>query len=180
MADCTEGDRLNEQIFDAVIQLIGGVLAHGEKLAGEFGLPPFAVKAMHYLDGGIAMKELGQRMRCDPSFVTSIADLLESRGLASREPNPADRRTKNLVLTTAGVELKQRLEREMVASMPWCHALDRAERESLLTMVRKLIEAENTQAAAPTGAPARAPGHPGAAPAGEVTDPSSPAQAGAH
>ena len=180
MAECTEGDRLNQQIFDAVTQLIGGVLANGEKLAGEFGLPLFAVKAMHYLNGGIAMKELGRRMGCDPSFVTSIADLLESRGLASREPNPADRRTKNLVLTTEGLALKQRLDREMVASMPWCRALDRAERESLLDIVRKLIEAENAQAAALPGAPARAPGHPGAGPAGEVTDPSSPAPAGAH
>ncbi len=179
MAECTEADRLNQEIFDAVAQLIGGVLANGERLAGEFGLPLFAVKAMHYLDGGIAMKELGRRMRCDPSFVTSIADSLEQRGLARREPNPADRRIKNLVLTTEGVELKERLEREMVASMPWCHALDLAERESLLGTVRKLLDAETAQAAAVPGAPARAPRHPGTAPAGEVTDPSSPAPAGA-
>ena len=112
MAECTEADRLNQEIFDAVAQLIGGVLANGERLAGEFGLPLFAVKAMHYLDGGIAMKELGRRMRCDPSFVTSIADSLESRGLARREPNPADRRIKNLVLTTEGLELKERLEHD--------------------------------------------------------------------
>ena len=181
MAECTEGDRLNQQIFDAVAQLIGGVLANGEKLAGEFGLPLFAVKAMHYMDGGVPMKELGRRMRCDPSFVTSIADSLESRGLARREPNPADRRIKNLVLTTEGVELKERLDREMVGSMPWCHALNLAERRSLLAIVRKLIDAETTaQAAAPPEAQARVPRHPGATPAGEVTDPSSPAPAGTH
>ncbi|MFI5066148.1 MAG: MarR family winged helix-turn-helix transcriptional regulator [Streptosporangiales bacterium] len=152
MAECTEGDRLNQEIFDAVAQLIGGVLANAERLAGEFGLPLFAVKAMHYLDGGIAMKELGRRMSCDPSFVTSIADSLESRGLARREPNPADRRIKNLVLTTEGLDLKERLERDMVASMPWCHALDLAERKSLLTIVRKLTDAEAAQGTAVPGA----------------------------
>ena len=178
MAECTEGDRLNQEIFDAVARLIGGVLANGEKLAGECGLPLFAVKAMHYLGGGIAMKELGRRMRCDPSYVTSIADSLESRGLARREPNPADRRIKNLVLTAEGLDLKERLDRDMVASMPWCHALDLAERKSLLTIVRKLIDAEAAPGAAVPGGPAGAPRHPGAAPAGEVTDASSPAPAG--
>jgi MarR family transcriptional regulator, organic hydroperoxide resistance regulator len=93
------------------------------------------------------MKELGRRLRCDPSFVTSIADSLEKRGLAKREPNPTDRRIKNLVLTPEGSEFRTRIEQEMLASMPWCTALDRDERETLLALVRKLI------AATPQGQP---------------------------
>jgi DNA-binding MarR family transcriptional regulator len=139
---CAEDDELNQEIFDAFAELIGSVLAEGEKLAGRFGVPLFAVKAMHWLDGGLPMKELGRRMRCDPSFVTSIADSLEKRGLARREPNPADRRIKNLVLTAEGVELRDRLDKEMLANMPWCGALDLAERKSLLAMVHKLIAAQ--------------------------------------
>lgn len=139
---CAEDDELNQEIFDAFAELIGSVLAEGEKLAGRFGVPLFAVKAMHWLDGGLPMKELGRRMRCDPSFVTSIADSLEKRGLARREPNPSDRRIKNLVLTAEGVELRDRLDKEMLTNMPWCGALNLAERKSLLVMIRKLIAAQ--------------------------------------
>ena len=32
------------------------------------------------------MKELAQRMGCDASFVTTIADTLEKRGFLRREP----------------------------------------------------------------------------------------------
>ena len=52
------------------------------------------------------MKELGLRMGCDPSFVTTVADALEKRGLARREPSQRDRRSKNLVLTDEGVALR--------------------------------------------------------------------------
>ncbi len=43
----------------------------------------------------MAMKELGKRMHCDPSFVTLVADMLEKRGLAfvSRTQATAGSRT---------------------------------------------------------------------------------------
>ena len=84
------------------------------------------------------MKDLGQRLHCDPSFVTSIADALEQRGLAKREPNPADRRIKNLALTDRGLEIKAAMEQETLGLMPWTHALDREEREQFLELVRKM------------------------------------------
>jgi MarR family transcriptional regulator, organic hydroperoxide resistance regulator len=174
MGECSEGDQLNQQLFDACAQLMGGLLAELDKQAGRFGLPVFAVKAMHWLDGGIAMKELGRRMRCDPSFVTAIADSLEKRGLGRREPNPADRRIKNLVLTAEGLALKERLERAAVDSMPWCRALDLDERKSLLALVRKLVDAQASVAAATAGAPRRTRTEHD----GEVTGQPSPAPAG--
>lgn len=141
MAEPAEAERLNQEIFNAFAELIGRVLAQGQQLADQFGVPVFTVKAMHWLDGSMAMKELGRHLRCDPSFVTSIADALEERGLARREPSPADRRVKNLVLTAEGRELKARLEQAMVTSMPWCTALDLTERKTLLGLVRKLAAA---------------------------------------
>jgi DNA-binding MarR family transcriptional regulator len=175
VCECPEGDKLNQEIFDAFAQFIGHMLAQGEKLAERFGVPLFTVKAMHWLDGGIAMKELSRRMRCDPSFVTAIADSLEKRGLARREPNPADRRIKNLVLTADGIELKDELEREMLALMPWCGALDLTEKESLLALVRKLISAETAKTSA---TPAQAPPPTGGEGAGEVIGALSSASAG--
>jgi MarR family transcriptional regulator, organic hydroperoxide resistance regulator len=137
-----EGNKLDQEIFDALTELVGLAMRRGEEISEQFGVPGVCVKAMHRLDASIAMKELGKRMHCDPSFVTAIADTLEKRGLARREPNPADRRIKNLVLTPEGLELKGQLEEALLRQMPWCHALDQQERETLLMLIHKMINAE--------------------------------------
>jgi DNA-binding MarR family transcriptional regulator len=90
------------------------------------------------LDGPLAMKDLGRRMHCDPSFVTGIADMLEKRGLAVRESDPGDRRVKRLVLTPAGLELKRQVEQAVLAHMPWRTALSTDERSCLLTLIHKM------------------------------------------
>lgn len=148
MAWCPDGgDELDRELFDAMSGFLGQLLRHGDKLAEEFGVPIFCLKALHRLGTSVTMKELGQQLHCDPSFVTMIADTLEKRGLARREPNPADRRLKNLVLTDRGLELKRKVERALVGEMPWSGALGRDEREQLLRLIRKMAGA----AAAPAG-----------------------------
>jgi len=94
-------------LLDALGGLIARLLAEGERLAKDCEVPTFFIKALHLIDGPLSMKELGQRMHCDPSFVTSIADMMEKRGLAVRESDPADRRVKRIVLTSAGLDMKQ-------------------------------------------------------------------------
>jgi DNA-binding MarR family transcriptional regulator len=101
-------------------------------------MPAFVMKALHMLSGPLAMKDLGRRMHCDPSFVTGIADTLEKHGLAARESDPGDRRVKRLVLTPAGAELKHRIEDEILARTPWRRMLSAEERASLLALVHKM------------------------------------------
>jgi DNA-binding MarR family transcriptional regulator len=139
-------DKLDSEIMDAMGGLITGTIARGEQIAQRFGMPAFCLKAIHALDAPMAMRDLGKLMHCDPSFVTSIADLLEKRGLARREPNIADRRIKNLVLTTQGTALREKVEREFMAHMPW-RALDREERTCLLALIRKMAQAVTDDAA---------------------------------
>jgi DNA-binding MarR family transcriptional regulator len=153
MAWCPDGDRLDQELFDAMAEFLGQLLRRGEKLAEHFGVPLFCLKALHRLGAPVTMKELGMQMGCDPSFVTMIADTLEQRGLARREPSPVDRRLKNLVLTPDGLELKRRIEGVLLAQMPWAHALDVNERAQLLELVRKMTAAA---AAAPIPAPDQA------------------------
>src|SRR6266851_4113922 len=131
-------DRLDLDVLDAVAGLFAELIALGEQVAQDFEVPAFFMKAMHMIDGPLAMKELGRRMRCDPSFVTGIADMLEKRGLAVRESQPGDRRVKKLVLTRAGVDLKRQVEREILARMPWRAALSADERGCLLGLIRKM------------------------------------------
>jgi MarR family transcriptional regulator, organic hydroperoxide resistance regulator len=156
MSGDPQPDQLDREILSSVAELINQILAHGETLAQRHSFPTFFLKALHTLDCPMAMKELGRRLHCDPSFVTVIADGLEKRGLARREAHPGDRRVKNIVLTDEGLRLRERIEREMTATMPWSRALDRQEREILLALIRKMTNAESDAAPVPAARPSGA------------------------
>ena len=132
-------EQLNQQISDTLPELIKIFHDLGQRIAIEFGLNGSDAIALVKLDAPLTMKELGQRMGCDPSFVTTIADSLEKHGLARREPSQRDRRSKNIVLTPAGEEVRDRLFRELMTRAPWCTTLDTGERRCLLGLMRKMI-----------------------------------------
>ena len=136
-ADLTDDD-LNHEISEVLTELIK--LAHdlGQGIAAEFGLAGSDFMALLKLEAPMTMKELGQKMGCDPSFVTTVADALERHGLARREPSLRDRRSKNLVLTRDGVSVRERIMTEFMARAPWC-ALDTGERRCLLTLLQKML-----------------------------------------
>ena len=133
----------SSDVADCFFELIGNIVGQAEQLAQRLNVPAPFIKALHTLDCPMAMKDLGKRMHCDPSFVTLLADMLEKRGLARREPHPADRRVKNLVLTQQGEALKRQVEAEITARMPWNWALSDSERAQLLALIRKMLSAEN-------------------------------------
>jgi DNA-binding MarR family transcriptional regulator len=133
--------QLNAQIEDCVFELTGRMIGQVERIAQRLSVPAIFIKALHTLDAPMAMKDLGKRMHCDPSFVTAIADMLEKRGLARRAAHPGDRRVKHLTLTGEGCDLKQRLEAELSARMPWSSGLTDAERVQLLALIRKMLSA---------------------------------------
>jgi MarR family transcriptional regulator, organic hydroperoxide resistance regulator len=132
-------DELNQQIADALTELIKQAHELGHGIASDFGLTGSDAKALFLLGSPMTMKELGQRLGCDPSFVTSVADALEKHGLARREPSQRDRRSKNIVLTAAGVQVRDRICGELSTRAPWCTTLDTGERQCLLYLVRKML-----------------------------------------
>src|SRR6185437_952109 len=131
---------LNRDILDCLTTLVKQAGTVGHSIADSFGIAPHDLLAMFKLEGGLAMKELAQRMGCDASFVTTIADTLEKRGFLRREPSQRDRRIKNLVLTSEGMSAKERLMGQLAAKMPWCYALDDAERRCFLGLLRKMLD----------------------------------------
>jgi DNA-binding MarR family transcriptional regulator len=132
-------EQLNQQISETIPELIKRIHDVGQGIATEFGLTGSDAMALFKLDAPMTMKELGQRMGCDPSFITTIADALEKHGLARREPSQRDRRSKNIVLTPEGVKVRDRLCAELTARAPWCTALDTSERRCLLGLMRKML-----------------------------------------
>jgi hypothetical protein len=89
-------EELNQRIFDAFTEFIKQVQTVGQSIAADFGIAGSDIMALLKLEAPMTMKELGQKMGCDPSFVTAIADALEKHLLARREPSQRDRRSKNL------------------------------------------------------------------------------------
>lgn len=133
------GPELNREILDSFGALVKQLAATGQSIAASFRVAPSDLLALVKLDGVVTMKELANRMGCDASFVTAVADALEKHGLAKREPSQRDRRVKNLVLTPEGQSAKERLMRELAERMPWCYALDDVERQCLLGLLNKML-----------------------------------------
>ena len=124
--------------------------AFAQGLAQLLGLSVSNLVGLHKLEEPMTMKEMGQRMHCDPSFVTVVTNGLEKHGLARRETSERDRRIKNVVLTAEGVSLRERLEKELATRMPWATALDNSERECLLAILLKMIATADAASAAPS------------------------------
>jgi DNA-binding MarR family transcriptional regulator len=67
-------------------------------------ITPSAFRALRVLGrhGAMRQSELSEHLRIAPRSVTEVVDALESRGLAERRPDPADRRATLAELTERG------------------------------------------------------------------------------
>lgn len=108
-----------------------------ESAARRFELTPPQARALLELEQPASMRLVADRLRCDASNVTGIADRLEARALINRAADPADRRIKSLVLTTRGQKARRELEDE-VRNSPVMAGLTASERKTLLRLLRKV------------------------------------------
>ncbi|MFL5735773.1 MAG: MarR family winged helix-turn-helix transcriptional regulator [Actinomycetota bacterium] len=108
--------------------------------AREMGLTPGHMKALMVLQPGELrpMGGLADAMGCDASTCTWLVDRLEERGLVERRPSTKDRRVKAVVLTPAGVEMKENVHERMYEPPPDLIALDRESLETLRSALHKL------------------------------------------
>ncbi|MGW7073011.1 MarR family winged helix-turn-helix transcriptional regulator [Streptomyces sp. NPDC054855] len=82
---------------------------HVRERAVTLGLTAAQATALREMTGPMTMRELAERMSCEPSNATFVIDKLEKRGLVERRAHPTDRRAKHLVLTSAGSASRERL-----------------------------------------------------------------------
>lgn len=117
------------------------------RICSELGLSPPLVKAFVHLgaDGnedGVRMGDLADHWGCDASYVTSVVDGLEERGLAERRPDPTDRRVRTIVLTPEGRRRRERAL-ELLSEPPSAFdALTGAEQRQLRDLLAKLAAAD--------------------------------------
>lgn len=117
------------------------------RICAELDLSPPLLKAFVHIgsldgDGNLRMSELAESWGCDASYVTALADGLQTRGLAERRPHPTDRRVKTIVLTPEGRAKRERAL-ELLSEPPSAFAsLTGAEQRQLRDLLRKLVAAD--------------------------------------
>lgn len=91
---------------------------HVRERAVTLGLTAPQATALREMTGPMTMRELAERMSCEPSNATFVVDKLEKQGLVERRAHPTDRRAKHLVLTPDGGALRERLLALLVQDSP--------------------------------------------------------------
>ncbi|MFE1907250.1 MarR family winged helix-turn-helix transcriptional regulator [Streptomyces gardneri] len=106
--------------------------------AAHHGLTSTQAKVLAQLNGPLPMRALATLLVCDASNVTGIIDRLEARSLVRREPDPSDRRVKNVVATDEGRDIIRRVREEMQATSGALDTLDAAESATLYDLLARL------------------------------------------
>ncbi|MFJ5080110.1 MarR family winged helix-turn-helix transcriptional regulator [Streptomyces sp. NPDC088553] len=106
--------------------------------AAHHGLTSTQAKVLAQLNGPLPMRALATLLVCDASNVTGIIDRLEARSLVRREPDPSDRRVKNVVATDEGRDIIRRVREEMQATSGALDTLDAAESTTLYELLARL------------------------------------------
>ncbi|WP_395365026.1 MarR family winged helix-turn-helix transcriptional regulator [Streptomyces sp. YH02] len=106
--------------------------------AAQHGLTSTQAKVLAQLDGPLPMRALATLLVCDASNVTGIIDRLEARSLVRREPDPSDRRVKNVVATDEGRDVIRRVREEMQATSGALDTLDADESTTLYALLARL------------------------------------------
>ena len=111
---------------------------HVRERATRLGLTAPQATALRELTGSMTMRELADRMSCEPSNATFVVDKLEKLGLLERHPHPDDRRAKQLVLTADGASLRERLLTILAEDSPLA-GLTREQQSALQDLLRRAV-----------------------------------------
>jgi DNA-binding MarR family transcriptional regulator len=128
------------EAWHAIFDFIVRTADHRTAALANLGLTPNDSRALMSLDPetGRTMRSLAIEWNCDASTATWIVDRLESRGYVERRSHATDRRVKLVVLTPAGVAVRDRMVERMYTPPPELLDLDPAELVALRDAARAL------------------------------------------
>ncbi|MFF1713494.1 MarR family winged helix-turn-helix transcriptional regulator [Streptomyces sp. NPDC058268] len=126
------------QLCGLVNGMADQIAEHLRERAVSLGLTAPQATALRELAGPMTMRELAERMSCEPSNATFVVDKLEKQALIARCPHPSDRRAKQLVLTSEGVALRERLLGMLGEDSPLA-ALTQKEQDALRDLLQRAI-----------------------------------------
>ena len=127
-----------------VVELIGTIVARYheeyEEAAAKHALTGAQARVLGLLSRGpTPMRRIAQQLKCEPSNVTGIVDRLESRGLAERRLDPADRRVKLAAATETGRETAARLRGSLDFAREPLAGLTADERTVLRDLLQRML-----------------------------------------
>jgi DNA-binding MarR family transcriptional regulator len=133
-----------------VAQAIGDLMKHLLTYSGrdffqaidDLGLSLTQIKTAQFLaetKEPLSLGAIGDHLGLSLPAVSRAVDGLVKRGLCTREEDPADRRSKRIVITGRGRRLYERLHEIRVAGIrDWAEGLNPADREALLNALRPI------------------------------------------
>ena len=136
---------------------VGFLLARAGSLAIRSlnrALEPYGMRARHYAalclaaEGeGVRQRTIGTSLGLDPSQVVALVDDLERLGLVSRRPDPSDRRTRLVVVSPRGRQVRDegrraahRVHEQMLA------AVDGSDQRHLVVLLQAIVADQVTRA----------------------------------
>jgi DNA-binding MarR family transcriptional regulator len=124
------------RLLDAADRLRQHWAAH----AAALGLTAIQAKVLLRLVPGeaIPMRKLALQLDYDASNLTTLVDKLAVRGTLERQPDPADRRVKALVLTAEGQRLREEFWRNLVTDAGPLAPLPEADLRTLTRLLARL------------------------------------------
>jgi DNA-binding MarR family transcriptional regulator len=140
---------LAEDAFDRLRRIVfeGEHMERMAALGAQTRLSPGAIKTLVRLGrtDAISMGEMARGIGCDPSYVTALVDDLAAHGLATREPDPIDRRVKIIVLSAKGRVLAEEINAVLSVPPSSFNALSRTELRQLCELLDKVVAADGDQ-----------------------------------
>ena len=126
------------RIVTRLLEITSFMRTRYEQVAADHGLTQAQASALLALAEPTPMRELAGALRCDASNITGLADRLARRGLLRRVESPADRRVKLLVLTDAGLAMRDELRRDLLADHRGLGVLKADEQRTLLDLLDRM------------------------------------------
>jgi DNA-binding MarR family transcriptional regulator len=131
-----------------ILDQLGRLLRQLTRLAGgaDEGLSMTASQRIALVelgqDGPLRLNDLAHRMGASAPTASRAVDALEALGLATRAPEPGDRRALSIELSPEGRALfDERIARAATAFRPAADTLTAAERRELLALLERMTDA---------------------------------------
>ena len=133
-------DPLTAEVVDLFGTVVARFYQEYDAAAAGFRLTGAQARVLALLNvGPMPMRQIAQRLKCEPSNVTGIVDRLEAHGLAERRADPADRRIKLAVVTAAGHDTAERLRDALDFAGEPLAGLSEQERTVLRDLLRRMV-----------------------------------------
>ena len=141
---------VDPSVGDLIFRITRRLRHASAEVTEPLGLNPHQVRALHVMlrssEEGARPTTIAERLHVAPRSATDVIDALVSKGLATRVPDPADRRAVRIHLTDEGREALTRADvaRDGIHAQAF-GVLTELERTQLVALLRKVDDAANDQ-----------------------------------